>query len=229
MYKNKLLTIERLQFIMKECIKYLKVSSKLIKRLMKDKNVYLLDIIFKNLKFYDLDLVLMLLFIYNNKTAISTLDLNQLISNEKYKIIVDPCCSIYLKKDVGKYLDMEFKKKCINMYTIKYLIKHGVDINKIIWNDGTPLFIACEKGNKIIIKYLVEHGAYIDKGKKNGETPLFNACKNGNEVVVKYLVEKGADINKKRKDGETPLFSACMNGNVVLIKYLVEQGAIVNK
>jgi len=42
-YKNKLLTLERLQFIMKYYTKYWNISSKLIKKLFKDKNATLLS------------------------------------------------------------------------------------------------------------------------------------------------------------------------------------------
>jgi len=58
-----------------------------------------------------LDIILQLLFLYKNKTIISTLDfnLNQQFSNEKFKIKIDPNSSNYLRKDVEKYL-MNFKK-----------------------------------------------------------------------------------------------------------------------
>jgi len=82
-YNNNLLTSERFHYIMKYCSKYLNVSSNLIKKLMKDENVILLDIIFSYLKIYDNDFILQLLFHYRNKTAISTSDLNQQISNKK--------------------------------------------------------------------------------------------------------------------------------------------------
>ena len=65
MYNNNLLTVERLQVIMKDCIKYLKISSKLIKRLIKNNNAYLLDVIFERLKFYDNEFILHLPFHYN--------------------------------------------------------------------------------------------------------------------------------------------------------------------
>jgi len=89
LYNNKLLTSERLQFIMKYCNKYFNISSTLIKRLMKDKNVSLLDIIFSYFKFYDSGYILQLLFYYKNKTIISTSDLNQQISNENFKISIN--------------------------------------------------------------------------------------------------------------------------------------------
>jgi len=44
LYNNKLLTTERLQFIMKDCTKYFSISSNLIKKLIKEEEISLLDI-----------------------------------------------------------------------------------------------------------------------------------------------------------------------------------------
>jgi len=121
-YKNKLLTTERLQFIMKNCTKYWNISSKLVKKLFKDKNASLLDIIFSYIKFFDNEIILKLLLLYNNKTAIFTSDLNQLISSEKFKILINTdnikCIKTYYlnhsDKNVYKYLINECKKRIIN-------------------------------------------------------------------------------------------------------------------
>ena len=85
MYNNNLLTIERLQFIMKYCINYFNISSDLIKKLLKDEKVTLLDVIFSNFKFYDNKFILQLLLYYNNKTTISISNLYQQISKDKLK------------------------------------------------------------------------------------------------------------------------------------------------
>ena len=55
----------------------------------------------------------------------------------------------------------------------------GSDINKKDVVGGTPLFWACEKGNKDVVKYLVEHGADINEENRFGVTPLFIACERG--------------------------------------------------
>eukprot|EP00833_Pecoramyces_ruminatium_P017644 jgi/Orpsp1_1/1191676/evm.model.d7180000087723.1 len=226
MYNKKLLTLERLQFIMKNCIKYIEISSNLIKRLIGDKNIYLLNVIFNNLKYYDNEFILNFLLYYKNKKPVSIKDLNQQISNEKYKILIDDKYS----SKVNKYLINECNKKDINMNLVKYLVKHGLNINEEGSDWETPLFDACKNGNENIVKYLVEHGADINKENTNGETPLFNACLSGNETLVKYLIEEhGADINKENNCFETPLFNACINGNETVVKYLVEQGADINK
>jgi len=227
LYNNKLLTSERLQFLMNKCSKYFNISSSnLIKTLIKDENIFLFDIIFSYLKFYDNEFIIQLLFYYKNETTISTLNLNQQISNEKYSINIE-----YKRDDssIAKYLIYECKKKDINIYIIKYLVEHGTDINKTNNHGETPLFEACRSGNVTIVKYLVEHGADINKTNNYGNIPLFNACYKGNEAIVKYLVKLGVDINKANKYGDTPLFEACKNGNEAVVKYLVEHGANINK
>ena len=110
LYNNNLLTPERLQFLMNECTKYFSRSSNLIKSLIKDEKVTLLDIIFNSLKFYDNELVLRLLLYYKIKTAVSTCDLNQQISNGDIKI------SINKSNTIDKYLFNEYNKDDINIY-----------------------------------------------------------------------------------------------------------------
>jgi len=56
--------------------------------------------------------------------------------------------------------------KVENKDLVEYLVEHGVNINKEKWNGGTPLFDACESGNKEeLVKYLLENGADINKRK----------------------------------------------------------------
>jgi len=108
LYNKNLLTIERLQNKMKNY----EITSKLIKILIKDKKVNLLDVIFSNLSFYDNDFILQLLFFYKNKISISTSDLIQQISNEKFKILT----GYGYNENIDKYLYNECEKKDINIY-----------------------------------------------------------------------------------------------------------------
>jgi len=82
--ENKL-NSERLQFIINNCT--CNISSSLINKLMKDNNIELLEILFKNhLKFFDNDFIINILNHYKNKTPISNSNLYTQINNEKYKI-----------------------------------------------------------------------------------------------------------------------------------------------
>jgi len=66
---------------------------------------------FSSLNFYDNEIILCLILYYKNKTSISSANLKQQISNEKFKI------SLYTKysKDSSKYLNNECNKNDINM------------------------------------------------------------------------------------------------------------------
>jgi len=241
LYNNELLTSKRLNFIVNNCTKYFNVSSNLIKKLMKEKETILLDIIFNHLKFFDNEIILQFLFYYKNKKAISISALNQQISNEKYKISTSISFSaleqrileeeisnriyFFVKKkikilhtsyyrDIHKYINIECSKKDIRMNMIKYLIEHGTDINKSI----------C-----VSVKFDFPKKFYYLPGQYFYFTPLNSACKNGNEALVKLLVEHGADVNIENGKDKTPLCDACSSGNEAIAKYLVEHGAYVNE
>ncbi|OUM57689.1 hypothetical protein PIROE2DRAFT_48513, partial [Piromyces sp. E2] len=114
----------------------------------------------------------------------SNAELNQLFLNEKY---------IISRKENRSYLHNACRTGNENI--IKYLMKHGVDINKEDIYGETPIFSACSNGSVKVVKYLVKHGADIHIKNKNGVTVLFSACvRGGNENVVKLLVEHGADF-----------------------------------
>jgi len=85
------------------------------------------------------------------------------------------------------YVKCENKDKDNDM--VKFLIEHGVNVNKENKDGGTPLFFACENGDIDMVKFLVEHDADVNKENNNRETSLFFACKNGKNDVVKFFVK----------------------------------------
>lgn len=82
-YKSNLLTSEGLQFIMEKCSSYLNISNTLLKSLLKDNNLPLVDIVFENLKFYDIDIIKNFLVHYKNRIPISTEVLKRNISRKR--------------------------------------------------------------------------------------------------------------------------------------------------
>jgi len=85
-----------------------------------------------------------------------------------------------------------------NEFIAKYLVDHGVNLNKENKNGKTPLLVAYEKKNEMLINYLVKHGGNINNIEINeGETLLFEVCKNEDENLMKCLIECGADVNKE--------------------------------
>ncbi|KAL6592537.1 ankyrin repeat-containing domain protein [Neocallimastix sp. 'constans'] len=217
-YKNGFLTPNRLNFIIENCSDILCISSSLLKILIKNNEIQLLNIIFENFKFYDNDFIQRLLYYYRNKTSISVTDLNRIMSNHQYRIF-----SNYSVENFQDYFVSVCEYGNVNL--IKYLIEHGADVNEKNESLEIPLCCACLEGNEKVAKYLIERGADIKVVDILGDSPLFMACKGGNENLVKYLIELGADINKESYSKDTPLFYACASGNDNLVKYLVEQGA----
>jgi len=142
-------------------------------------------------KFYDNEFIKLLLFLYKNKTP--TKNLNYEISKEKYIIILN-----WDKWDDFSWIDT-YIIGYGNINLFKLLLRHGVDINKIFYEDReAPLFDACESVNIDLIEFLVENGADINKENNVGETPLFYVCESGNKDLAEYLVKIGTDINKEK-------------------------------
>ena len=87
MYNKNELNSERFQFIVENCTAYLNISSSLIKKLMKDNNKELLEILFKyHIKFFDTDLIVIFLISHKNRIPLSNSKLKHLINNNKYKL-----------------------------------------------------------------------------------------------------------------------------------------------
>jgi len=232
-HNNGLLTAERLQYIVQNKCEYLTITLTLIKKLLKEDNFELLDIIFSQAKLYDNEFIKILLFHRKNNIPLSTLELGHLIENynlssKKDKDILNDC---YHSSHV--YLVNACLSGKIDL--VRCFDNIGMDINKIYRSGKSPVFYAFSSGNENLIKYLIKRGVYVNVYKQRtdsgheGETLLFNACSSGNENLVKYLIELGADVNKENRKGEIPLFNACSSGNENLVKYLVEYGADINK
>jgi len=256
-YNKIFLSPRSLQFLIENCPEYINITSAFLKILIKDNNIELLSIIFKNFEYYDTEFIITLLSHYKNQTAISTADLNQRISKCKIKINSNNPSKKYFITEILNKACADGKEGIV-----KYFTRLGAKINKHNKMGETPLFYACKNGNVNLVKFLIFTSKYknstsktpaffvcknekiiktrISKESKEGETPLSYACKNGNETVVKYLIELGANIHKEYKhkranfheedkSGGTLLHMVCDRGYLNLVKYLIEQGADINK
>jgi len=116
-----------------------------------------------------------------------------------------------------------------NLSEVDYIIKSGVDVNKLDESGETLLHKAAKYGYEDIVKYLIDHKADINKVDKEKATPLWLAALHGHENIVKYLVNEHADINKANKYGTTPLNTAAYNEHENIVKYLVEHSADIHK
>jgi len=227
LYNNELLTTERLQFIITNANNYTKFSTNLIKKLLEDNKVELLDIIFNNFKIFGNEFILKLIFYHKNNISLSIIELKHLIEN--YEISTKKDKNIWY--DSYQSVDVYLINACLSgkITLVQYLNKLGLDINKVYASGKTPLFYACKNGNINLVNFLIEKGNDIDKEDKYGMTPLFIAISSGNEKLIKYLIEQGANINIINKNGMTPLLYACKYENENLVKYLIKHGADVNR
>lgn len=144
-----------------------------------DKVGSILSAIIKETDLVDSGNVLRLLFFYKNRTQISSADLEEMWNRQKNSVFgeVRDFCEHLAESSLFSYAYTRG-----NANIVKYMLKHGADINKS--NGGskwpsTPLFWACENGNLDLVKYLVKHGANVNK-QSEFTTPLFWACRSGN-------------------------------------------------
>ncbi len=89
---------------------------------------------------------------------------------------------------------------------LKYLIKHGADLNKGD-NDGcTPLHAAALENNLSAAEIILEAGAQVDKEDKFGNTPLSEAAYTYRKdlSLISLLLKYGADPFHKNKAGISP-------------------------
>eukprot|EP00833_Pecoramyces_ruminatium_P015503 jgi/Orpsp1_1/1189535/evm.model.d7180000072697.1 len=218
LYKKNYLNSDGLEFILYYRNNSIYISSYLIKILIQQDNIKLLDILFKYSKFFDNETILNFCYLSKYKNALSSSELQNIISDEKFKI---------KKNNNDKYLFYAIKTR--NEFIVRYLIEHGVDINQQDDIDiTTPLIASFSYKNNAIIEYLIKNGADINQTDSSGNSPLILASSNNDEDIIKYLIEHGANVNQKDNSGNTPLIIACQHKNENMVKYLVECGALVN-
>ncbi|XP_063305195.1 ankyrin repeat and SOCS box protein 11 isoform X1 [Pelobates fuscus] len=84
------------------------------------------------------------------------------------------------------------------------LIAYGMDINKEVYNLGTPLYLACVHQRTDCAKKLLELGANVNSGKQR-DTPLHAAARKTSGEIVTFLIDYGANVKSKNADGKYPV------------------------
>jgi len=115
-----------------------------------------------------------------------------------------------------------------NLTKVEQLFKNGMDINRDIDGDGTPLIIAVKNNNRTLVEYLIAGGADVNHESLRDGNPLIVAALTNNIDLVAYLYQQGAHLDAITKHDETALISASRAGHLRVVKLLVEQGADVN-
>ncbi len=103
----------------------------------------------------------------------------------------------------------------------KYLISKGADVNKIGYEECTPLMYEVYMHNYENIKLLIENGADVNYQRNHdGYSSLHWAARKGDLEIVKMLLMHGANINSKDNSNRIPEELARANHHMDVYEYL---------
>ena len=123
-----------------------------------------------------------------------------------------------------------------NLYIMKFLLRYGanieargtINIDGLVVEDCTALWVAAAKGHFDVVRFLIEQNAEVDGRTSSNSTPLRAAAFDGYLDIVRCLVENGADVNARNHYNNTPLMIACCEGHLDVASYLIKHGANIN-
>ncbi|ORX45985.1 hypothetical protein BCR36DRAFT_585447 [Piromyces finnis] len=114
---------------------------------------------------------------------------------------------------------------------LKYLVEHGLDINRKDKKENTILIYAIKTMKESIINYLLK--CHIDIDSMTNLNLDFDILKKifmlNNKNLFKLVYNNAFDVNQKDGHGDSLLINAIEYGNEELIKYLIDCNADVNK
>ena len=115
---------------------------------------------------------------------------------------------------------------------VKFLLKHGSDVNA---RDGTlrsSLHLAESQGELEVAQMLVNHDADVNSRDSNGKTPFHilseSRTNKGDLNHALSLLKHGAEVNSRDKDNQTPIHLAIGRDRFKLAQLLLEHGADAN-
>lgn len=139
----------------------------------------------------------------------------------------------------------------INMDLVRYLVKHGANVNLLTQGALSPLMFAISStrwsyfgGNPEdlvqAMTYLVDSGADVKLINSDGQNALFYLVAHGYDQrtvntslrLMRYLVDKGTDVNHQSVDGRTALMlaaSGCGIDSVKLLLFMKADPKLKNK
>jgi ankyrin repeat protein len=122
-----------------------------------------------------------------------------------------------------------------NVPLMRFLVAHGVDINRADGDGNTALTCAAQSGKVKFVKELITYpGIDINKRDRDGKTALiaiapgtYNVTFSGRyDEIARALLAAGAKVNVADKYGETALTIAAQNDRKELVKLLCDYGAV---
>jgi ankyrin repeat protein len=119
------------------------------------------------------------------------------------------------------------------LQVVRYLLRHGVDVNVRDSGNDTSLLLASWKGHLDVVRCLLEHGADVDLRDQYDNTPLTFAANYGYVDAVRILLEHNADVNARDNKGRTPLHDVVVGESFKavrpqIVRLLLKHGANPN-
>jgi len=112
-----------------------------------------------------------------------------------------------------------------NLYRLyQYLIKDGLDLEKLKDKQQSLINSAAAGGSVEILKSLVKKGFDLDFKDKDGWTPLHYASSQGKLGMIEYLIKIGADKNHRNQKGETAYHLAVFREFPLAAEKLIKLG-----
>ena len=99
-----------------------------------------------------------------------------------------------------------------HLQVVRYLLRHGVDVNIRDSGKDTPFLLASWEGHSDVAQCLLEHGADVELRDQFDNTPLILAARCGHFDAVQFLLEHNADVNSQDHKGRTPLHTVMLEG-----------------
>ncbi|MFU1798500.1 ankyrin repeat domain-containing protein [Paenibacillus azoreducens] len=107
-----------------------------------------------------------------------------------------------------------------NITNVKFLIKHGANVNDLNDERKSILFSAIKSGNQEIVMELLNAGASVEQLGQGKNAPLQLSVEFGHVNLAKLFVEKGYDANSRNDKEENLLYTAIASGNIEMVDFL---------
>ena len=111
---------------------------------------------------------------------------------------------------------------------LQFFASRGVDLERAIIGDGTPLLIAARAGRTRAVLWLLDRGADPNEPSRGDGNALIAAAGAGETGIMKLLLARGARIEDVVEGDENALITAAANGREEAVRLLIERGANVN-
>ncbi|XP_052168882.1 uncharacterized protein LOC127785466 isoform X2 [Oryza glaberrima] len=104
--------------------------------------------------------------------------------------------------------------------TMKILLEHHDDPNRVFNLDGTSLIMSIVSGSLECVKLLIKVGADMNFRDSNGVTCVMVAANHGSSVIMKCLLDAGANPNIPDEFNTTPIEVAANHGRRDIVEML---------